>query len=162
MLPEFTCDIVMKPAGLKPGNKAGAAMMGGQYVSLCAERDAGGLSIVLSESEGGDADKTEKVLFRERIASSENEIPEKLTFRLIYERESGDKSDLFFANVDAEKPVLRMLWSADGEHFCDSTCRFVPVDHTWVGAKIGIFALSDQGAETGYADFLSVRVTELM
>ena len=162
VLPEFTCDIVMKPAGLKPANKAGAAMMGGQYVSLCAERDAGGLSIVLSESEGGDADKTEKVLFRERIASSENEIPEKLTFRLIYERESGDKSDLFFANVDAEKPVLRMLWSADGEHFCDSTCRFVPVDHTWVGAKIGIFALSDQGAETGYADFLSVRVTELM
>jgi beta-xylosidase len=162
VLPEFTCDIVMKPAGLKPGNKAGAAMMGGQYVSLCAERDAGGLSIVLSESEGGDADKTEKVLFRERIASSENETPEKLTFRLIYERESGDKSDLFFANVDAEKPVLRMLWSADGEHFCDSTCRFVPVDHTWVGAKIGIFALSDQGAETGYADFLSVRVTELM
>ena len=66
------------------------------------------------------------------------------------------------SNVDAEKPVLRMLWSADGEHFCDSTCRFVPVDHTWVGAKIGIFALSDQGAETGYADFLSVRVTELM
>ena len=178
VLPEFVCDIRMSPAGLCAGSRAGAAMMGGQYVCLYAERCDEGLFVVLSESEGGDADKKERVLFRAALSGSENETPDMLTFRLVFVRESAaevdahggvhfregaeNAPDLFFANADAEKPVLRMFYSADGGTFSDSTCRFVPVDHTWVGAKIGIFALADRGSGNGYADFESVRVTKLL
>ena len=177
VVPEFITDIEMSPAGLRPGCRAGAAMMGGQYVSLFAERGKDGkLAVVLTASEGGDADKNECELARMPLALPENENP-RITFRLIYVRDSvaevgpsgeihfkedaANGPDLFFANVNAEKPVLRMYFSADGEHFSDSGCRFVPVDHTWVGAKIGIFALADRGVEGGFADFFSVKTTKL-
>jgi hypothetical protein len=44
----------------------------------------------------------------------------------------------------------------------DLSVNFEPLDHTWVGAKIGIFALSERdGADHGFADFSFVKVEEL-
>ena len=44
----------------------------------------------------------------------------------------------------------------------DLSVNFEPLDHTWVGAKIGIFALSKNAAkDPGFADFHYVTVKEL-
>ncbi|MCR5294610.1 MAG: glycoside hydrolase 43 family protein [Lachnospiraceae bacterium] len=175
VLPEFVTDVVMDLSGLENENRAGAVMMGGQYALLYAERDAEGrLFAAFALSEGGDEDKREKVVFKEPLPEGHGT---ELTFRFVFVRESraevgedaevrfqdgADQApDLFAANVDSEKPVLRMFFSRDGQAFTDSGCRFVPEDHTWVGAKIGVFALSKRQAAKGYADVLSVKTRRL-
>jgi hypothetical protein len=61
---------------------------------------------------------------------------------------------------EAEKPALSLFWSPDGEEFSGAGCEYVPSDHTWVGAKIGVFALSEE-EEGGYADLVSVRTEKI-
>ena len=137
-------------------------MMGGQYAALYARKNAdGGMEIVYVESEGSDKDKSEKILSVVPLAeagTNENGKAHEITFRMIFVRRSladvtdegkvvlkkdpSEAEDLFFANAEAEKPELFIFWSADGEHFRDSGCRYTPSDHTWVGAKIGLFALA--------------------
>ena len=45
----------------------------------------------------------------------------------------------------------------------DLGVKYTPTDHTWVGAKIGIFAISNKLEKDGcgYADYLSVVTTEI-
>ena len=178
VLPEFVCDIRMRLSGLLEGDRAGIAMMGGQYALLYVRKDPdGGSCLVYAESEGSDQDKKEKIL-------SETPLPAfmggrdtlgEMTFRLVFARRScyrvspegevlpvkEDRPDLFFAGDDAEKPVLSLFWSPDGEEFSDTGCEYVPSDHTWVGARIGVFALSED-EEGGYADLVSVRTEKIL
>ena len=81
--------------------------------------------------------------------------------KVVFKTDPSEAEDLFFANAEAEKPELFIFWSADGEHFRDSGCRYTPSDHTWVGAKIGLFALAEKQAKEGRADFLSVRTEKI-
>jgi hypothetical protein len=181
VLPEWACEVRMRTDGLLAGNRAGITMMGGQYAALYARKNAdGGMEIVYAESEGSDKDKSEKILSVVPLAeagTNENGKAHEITFRMIFVRRSladvtdegkvvlkkdpSEAEDLFFANAEAEKPELFIFWSADGEHFRDSGCRYTPSDHTWVGAKIGLFALAEKQAEEGRADFLSVRTEKI-
>ena len=179
-------------------------MMGGQYAALYARKNAdGGMEIVYAESEGSDKDKSEKILSvvpLTEAGTNEAGKDHEINFRMIFVRRSladvtdegkvvfktdpSEAEDLFFANAEAEKPELFIFWSADGEHFrdsgCrytpsdhtwvgakigehfrDSGCRYTPSDHTWVGAKIGLFALAEKQAKEGRADFLSVRTEKI-
>ena len=181
VLPEWTCEVRMRTDGLLAGNRAGITMMGGQYAALYARKNAdGGTEIVYAESEGADKDKSEKILSVVPLAeagTNEAGKDHEITFRMIFVRRSladvtdegkvvfktdpSEAEDLFFANAEAEKPELFIFWSADGEHFRDSGCRYTPSDHTWVGAKIGLFALAEKQAKEGQADFLSVRTEKI-
>lgn len=172
VLPEFMMDIHLDASRLAEGNKAGILMMGGQYTSLYAERRGEKAYIVLAESEGDDAGKYETV-------KAEFEVPEDdlndLTFRMIFVRNtkasvsaqgevsiiSVSEEDLYFNSYDSAKPELRMFFKTKDGAFTDSTCRFTPSDHTWVGAKAGLFAVAHLHAEEGAAEFRSVNVTEL-
>ncbi|MGX8686513.1 MAG: hypothetical protein ACSW8K_01750, partial [bacterium] len=53
-----------------------------------------------------------------------------------------------------------LFWSPDGEEFFDAGCEYIPSDHTWVGAKIGVFAISGE-EQGGYADLVSVRTEKI-
>ena len=172
VIPEFYMDVRMDASRLKEGNRAGILMMGGQYVCLYAERTEQGARIVHAESEGDDTDKTE-------IVKNSFEIDESLladlTFRMVFVRTSKasvdaqgmvtvtkpDAEDLYFNSYDAEKPELRIFFKSGDAPYIDSLCRFTPSDHTWVGAKTGVFALAGKNAEEGAAEFLSVVTTEL-
>jgi beta-xylosidase len=176
VLPEFVCDIRMRLTGLVEGDRAGIAMTGGQYALLYVRKEAAGACLVYAESEGGDQDKKEKVLTEIPLPGSvggRDPLGE-MTFRLIFARRScyrvtpegeavplkEDIPDLFFAGDEAEKPALSLFWSPDGEEFSGAGCEYVPSDHTWVGAKIGVFALSED-EEGGYADLVSVRTEKI-
>ena len=176
VLPEFVCDIRMRLTGLVEGDRAGIAMTGGQYALLYVRKEAAGACLVYAESEGGDRDKKEKILTEIPLPGSvggRDPLGE-MTFRLIFARRScyrvtpegeavplkEDIPDLFFAGDEAEKPALSLFWSPDGEEFSGAGCEYVPSDHTWVGAKIGVFALSED-EEGGYADLVSVRTEKI-
>ncbi len=172
VFPEFIMDVRIDASYLCEGNRAGILMMGGQYTAMYVEKQKDDACIYLVESEGGDKDKTETVKAAFEISK---DVLSDLTFRMIFVRnkkaeisEQGEvktinrtAEDLYFNSYDAPKPELRLFWKAGNESFHDSNCRFIPSDHTWVGAKAGLFALSRRGAECGRAMVLSVKTEEL-
>jgi hypothetical protein len=52
-------------------------------------------------------------------------------------------------------------WSADGKTWHREGRSFTPSKHTWVGARIGLFALAGAGAEAGSAVFRDFRIEAL-
>ena len=172
VMPEFRMDFRVDASSLKEGNRAGILMMGGQYCVMEAAKENGKTMIRLLESEGEDQNKTEIVKACFEIDEADLED---LTFRMIFIRTSKaevstqgevkllaqDAEDLYYNNYAAEKPQLRMFFKGKSGAFTDSTCRFTPSDHTWVGAKTGLFVLKKTGAETGSAEFLLAETEEL-
>ena len=172
VMPEFCMDFRIDASGLMNGNRAGVIMMGGQYTALYAEKNNDSARICLVESEGDDADKKE-------VLKSAFDIPVQelgdMTFRMTFIRtaradvsqqgtvtmKDAQAEDLWFNNYDGPKPELRMFFKTGSGSFTDSTCRFTPSDHTWVGAKTGLYAVKKKGAESGTAEFLSVEAKEL-
>lgn len=172
VMPEFVMDFHFDVSGLSEGNRAGVMMMGGQYTALYAEKTETGTKLCLAESCGDDQDKRETVLGTFELAESGlNDLHVRMTFvrtsraDVSAEGEVTIKDpsaeDLWFNSCDSEKPQLRMFFRCGDEPFQDSMCRYTPSDHTWVGAKAGIFAVSRQNAEIGTAVFHSVEVREL-
>ena len=57
-------------------------------------------------------------------------------------------------------PQFFMDYSDDGIHFTNVKTDFMPSDHTWVGAKIGLFAnVLEENEKGGFADFDFIHVT---
>ncbi len=172
VMPEFQMDVQADASQLREGNRAGILMMGGQYVTLYAEKRNGAVRLCLAESEGEDKEKSERLITS--FDMQEEELKD-LTFRMIFIRRSraevskhGELSfktetaeDLWYNSYDSEKPELRIFFRSGTAEFKDSTCRFIPSDHTWVGAKTGIYALASCGAESGSVLFHSVTTEEL-
>ena len=74
-----------------------------------------------------------------------------------------DSKELYFRNVEeplfGENPSLYIELEIGGNTM-DLGVKFTPSDHTWVGAKTGIYAISDRtGGMHGYADFKN-RITK--
>ena len=171
VMPEFTFDAEADVSKLCDGNRAGILMMGGQYTCLYVEKEAGSYRMVLAESAGEDQTKTETVLASVQLPDECRMVK----FRMVFVRPdraavsphgdvqiiNPDAEDLYYSSYDAEKPELRMYYGVNGGPMTDSTCRFTPSDHTWVGAKTGLFATAKRNAEEGSAVFLSVTISEL-
>ncbi len=164
--PLFTCDVSFGIMGLKEGDRAGVCMTGGQYITAYVEKTKCGFELKIAQSFGGDSDKKEEVLssfdLKDVLDDSEDVI---IRMRFAYdEKVSG--IDLYYQDVNApyggKDPHMSMeLILKDGRSKDLGVC-FEPLDHTWVGAKIGIFALSKNlGDDNGFADFNYVKVDEL-
>jgi hypothetical protein len=172
IMPEFSMVFHLDASLLKEGNRAGILMMGGQYTALYAEKDQNGASLCLIESEGDDAGKRDVV--KKRIPIDMDDLSD-LTFKMVFVRSSkADVSpegsvtiknpqaeNLWFNSYDAEKPELRIFFQIKDGTFTDTGCRFTPSDHTWVGAKTGLFVTAKAGAESGSAAFAYVTAAEL-
>ena len=75
---------------------------------------------------------------------------------------------MYFQNVHnplgGENPSLKIKLnvgaSDDEKQGLDLGANYTPSDHTWVGAKIGIFAISNniENPLPGYADFISANM----
>ena len=164
-------DAVIDVSKLGSGNRAGILMMGGQYTCLYLEKKDGQCRMVLAESQGDDKDKQEIVKASAAIAQECKTLKLRMVFlrpakgsvskQGEVEISNPNAEDLYFNNYDAPKPELRMFYSVDEGPMCDSSCRFTPSDHTWVGAKTGLFVTACKGAEAGSAVFLSVNYNEL-
>ncbi len=164
--PIFTSDISFDVSGLKDGDRAGVCMTGGQYVTAYVEKENGGLTLKVAKSKGGDSDKTEEILGSfnlKDILDSSTEI--NIRMRFGYDEEVKDV-DLYYQDVNVpycgKNPHLSMELVLQDGKTKDLEVNFEPLDHTWVGAKIGIFALSTIDCkDPGFADFNYVTVKEL-
>ena len=179
--PAFEAETVMDATGLETGDRAGVCMTGGQYVAAYVERDENGEYFVKTiHSEGGDKDKCEvvdlsvplKKLADDKKLSLE-EAAHSIKWVMTFTGE-----DTYFQNVSpgpGQDPMkLRVYLSFENcngfdpdagntNTMTDLGIEFTPSDHTWVGAKLGIFALSsgDESKQCGHADFKSFIVEEL-
>ncbi len=176
--PVFRADINMDISGLRPGEKAGVCMTGGQYMSAYVEREGDSYFVKVAESEGSDADKREVVksctdlslIFGQTKDISIDKILKDLCFEMTfsYFDTEFDSQRLYYQNINepyaGHNPSLRVeLKSGEGKYIKDLGIDYTPSDHTWVGAKIGIFAMNKNtyDNEHGYADVKSVHVVEL-
>ncbi|MCR4903919.1 MAG: family 43 glycosylhydrolase [Butyrivibrio sp.] len=148
--PYFSTDFLLDYSGLQKGDRAGCVMMGGQYACIYIKKTNDAKYILeYAESEGEDNFKKEKVLFEKEIDNNSNNKILELSF-------SFDRiSEL------EDKPVLHIAYSIGNSDKVDIGASYTPSDHTWVGAKIGIFALTDGEDNGGFADFKYVKTIKL-
>ena len=151
--PSFTAESCLLLNGLGEAEQAGMVMMGGDYAYLGVRVIDGKKKLIVSESadkkdgairaNGQSTDKEEKVAILEELS------------------ESQEKVWLFFVIEEASpKPVFGMKYSLDGENYHEVPIQFQPSDHTWVGAKIGLFAnVLSETEKNGYGDFEYIHVT---
>ena len=181
--PVFRAETMVDVSGLEAGDRAGVCMMGGQYITAYIRRETDGYYICVAESEGSDADKKETIIkelnFNEICQSHKLNVGDaakmlKFTMTFTYRDREFDSRELYFRNADkpmfGENPSLYMevgLYDASGESIkeagvTDLGVKFTPSDHTWVGAKLGIYALSGGQENTdGFADFKHFIVTQI-
>lgn len=135
--PAFTAEVEVDVSGLQSGAQAGVCVLGGQYAYAALRREEDGIKLVYVESEGAAVEE----IIRESVTG----IPETLAFRLTLLPTGYDTAALVFEYRTEQR------WHWLGK-------PFEPGRHTWVGARIGLFAMSITGSDRGYADFGSFTV----
>ena len=171
--PSFRAETLMDTSGLLPGERAGICMTGGQYVAAFIEKDETGKYYVKTiHSEGDDAHKSEAVDFSELFESYVKDSGLSLEYALksINWLMTFTGGDTYFQNVthgsDEADMKLKVYLSFEKtkDIMIDLGIDYTPSDHTWVGAKLGLFALSlgSNNKECGHADFKSFTLEELL
>lgn len=151
--PSFTAESCLLVTGLGEREQAGMVMMGGDYAYLGVRVLNGRKRLVVSRSadkkggviraNGQSADKEETVIVLATLEKSQ----ERVWLRFIMEE--GE-----------QKPTFCMQYSLNGADYAAAPVEFLPSDHTWVGAKIGLFAnVLDKTEKNGYGAFAYLHVT---
>lgn len=179
--PMFRTDVRLDATCLLTGDRAGVCMTGGQYIAAYIEREEDNkYSLKVIESFDKDGDKAEKVLREfdfEKLCQDNGVSIEKglknIRFCMIFRSDNTSltSEDMYFKNVEdkTDMPYLKMFVSFDDEKEAgdsvDLGVKYTPLDDTWVGAKVGIFALtkdySGSAELSGYADFISVETVQI-
>lgn len=147
--PYFEAVTCLHINALQEQEQAGMVMMGGHYAYLGVRMIRGQHCLVLGtsyDSEDGIREKSEQV-----IALLKNQ--EQVYF-------------IFTMTEGEEGPVFKLFYSlsetADFVNRTEVKVDFMPSDHTWVGAKIGLFAnVLGETEKHGYGDFEFMHVTSL-
>ncbi len=141
--PSFEAETKMNIEGLKEGEQAGFVIMGGQYAFLAVRKEKDSLSLVCVESLGSDAVREENTVMKVDLSSDISNV----IFRMVLCKED-------------KQTVAHLSYCLEGSTFTDTGYTFTPSDHTWVGAKLGIFATAlDNLQDHGHADFEYIKVT---
>lgn len=139
--PEFTAETNMDYSGLNIGDRAGIIMIGGQYATLYIERTTSGYQLNYLESTG-DGEHRDEVIVEELATLEVSEIIFRINF-------SNNGSSVFSYKIE-------------GNEYSGTTREFTPTGAVWVGAKMGVYAISDKEKEpTGkvYFDYFKVTNT---
>lgn len=144
--PYFKATTCMEFAGLSDGEQAGMIMMGGHYAYLAVRVIDGTNKLIFGRAYDGEAGRIKEEI---RELADLSGAEDKIYFSLaMTEGENG--------------PEFKMFYSCDGEKEIAVDTDFMPSDHTWVGAKIGLFAnASGLESHEGFADFAYIHVKSL-
>jgi beta-xylosidase len=136
--PEFVAETKMDFSELSVGSRAGMVIIGGEYASMCVERTQEEINIIYIESVGEDKNQFENII---------ETIPCMYSKEIYFKMEfNSDKTCTFY-------------YSIDGAFWNKASKEFSPKKGTWVGAKIGIFAIAyGMEKKNGYADFSYFKV----
>ena len=139
LCPDFTAEAKIDFSMLPIGAKTGMILIGGQYAAMYVERRREGFRLAYIESVGEGDERTEHIVQEYSCVESRNII-----FRMNFYKD-GTGEFQFYNGKDE--------WSVP-------TRRFFPKGAVWVGAKIGLFALSDQDTEPkgkAFIEYFRVR-----
>jgi len=137
--PAFCAETKMDFSQIAIGTRAGILMIGGQYAAMCVEREKDKINLLYIESEGEGEKRTETIV-------------ESLHYK-------GNTEIYLKIQFDSDQTCI-FLFSTDGINWSKSTRKFSPKGAHWVGARIGIFSITNGNDEkNGYADFSYLKVT---
>ena len=138
---EFQVIIKMDVSGMEDGDRAGIAMLGGEYAYQMLQKEQGKFFICYVEA-----------VRRKGI------MVEKLIRKVPMPEEWNDRE--LFIKVDFNiGGWLRFYMSSNGEDWTMETAEYHLRKALWVGGRIGLFAcgLKDSG-KVGYTDFDYIRI----
>ena len=155
LCPYLRATVHMDPSGLRTQERAGMIMMGGKYAYLAVRRSGEGFEILLAEA-FEDADG--QIREREKVLA---QLPGTVT-DVIFGMELADTEPEALP-YGYGKPSFGMFYQLPGQPVMPVETTFFPSDHTWVGAKPGIFACSEaaDAEDCGYADFRAFTVRRI-
>ncbi len=132
--PAFFAETTMSIDGLLAGEQAGVGMIGGQYAYAAVRRSEDNVSLVYVTSDGSDHHET----VQECVTIADAPV----TFRVTLLPTS-------------DKTAVVTFEYAQGNEFKPFGQPFEPARHTWVGARLALFAmrLSGDSEDCGYAEF---------
>ncbi len=147
--PYFDAITCMDVTKLSEKEQAGMTMMGGHYAYLAVRVINGKKTIVFAKA----YDEGTKVKEAVKELAVLKETQDKVWFSL--RMEEGVKEG-------ASCPVFKMYYALEEGKRVEVETDFMPSDHTWVGAKIGLFAnIAATKNKSGYADFSYIHVEAL-
>lgn len=121
---DFTVTVPIDASALAVGGTAGLTLMGGQYAYLAIRREEKGCKLVfVTSSDDEKGNKVENELFSAPCS-------EKLSLRM-------NLCNIGYARAEAD-----FLVSMDGKEWGMVYEGFEPSRHTWVGARVGLFAMA--------------------
>ncbi len=132
----FTVTTALELRASRPGARAGLVVMGRDYAALALSRTERGFVVSLAAARNADTDGAEQVDARADVPA--NRV-------------------LLRATVGAGA-VVSFEYSINGSTFTSMGAPFAARAGGWVGAKIGVFALSPDGTPAGDADVDWFRV----
>ncbi len=139
--PAFEAETEIDLRHLGTGGRAGMCTFGGQYAALSVRMDSGRqVTLEYAESSGEDQERQEQVLYKEDCGQTER--------ILLRQRLAGTAG-------------MTYSWSPDGTRWHPIGRPFLPSRHTWVGARVGLFALSGDREGAGSARFVCFRLRAL-
>lgn len=137
MYDSFEATIVMDYKDLEIGSQAGCVILGGQYTYLAVKKSEEGVHVVHGISSGNGNTRQEKIVETIQLNLDTTKIHLSICLK----------------QVDGEHQI-RMGYAQDGEKSIACKTLFTPSDDTWVGSKIGLYAIGKQGS----AKFDSIEV----
>ena len=156
--PYFSAESCLYVKGLREAEQVGMVMMGGDYAYLGVRVINGVKTLLLSES----SDKKDGVIRANGQSTDKEE-----TIRVLADLPSEQEKVYLVFEIEEQEgnPVFVMKYSLDSKEYFVVPVNFMPSDHTWVGAKIGLFAtvctgrtIDEQAENVGYGDFEYIRV----
>ncbi len=150
--PAFTADFTMDITGLKDNAQAGIIMIGGEYSALAFRKESKELKLVYFESETKKPDSAIK-------DTNTNDI--KIENILHSTSVDSNASTAVLRIIFGADKVCQMYYKLENEsEFTKIPFASTPKDHTWVGAKIGMFSTGlEPCSNHGFADFTEILVT---
>jgi beta-xylosidase len=137
MYDRFDVEIEMDYNRLEIGSQAGCVVLGGQYTYLAIKKEESGFKLLHGISTGTGASREEHIVESIEI----HQTSEKIHLYLSLDQEEGiNQIKMAYAYQGIQKTACKTL--------------FTPSDDTWVGSKIGLYAIGNAGS----ADFNYIKV----
>lgn len=143
--PYFDATTCLDVTGLSEKEQAGMTMMGGHYAYLAVRVINGQKTLVFAKAYDEGSEMKEAVKELAVLSDAQN----KVWFSVRMEE-------------GPDGPVFKMYYALTKGDRVKVETDFMPSDHTWVGAKIGLFAnIAATESKNGYADFEYIHVEAL-
>ncbi len=137
----FTATVTLDGSSLAPNERAGLVLLGGQYACLALEHSDKGMRLQYITSEDGPEGKRENII-------AEQPGNEQVELRVI------------LYNTGYAEGAADFAFRVPGGEWTTIAGGYVPDRHTWVGVRVGLFAMPIDGrSHGGKAEFGCFRVS---